>query len=286
MTMGQPPDTGRPSEPAPRERVDAHQNHSERLQAARQRVAEHPATRLLGQMQTLRHSIDAVFMANFAELVAVLRAPSENFGLALELVQNVRHSPVAERYEGSLVQRVHNYLAGTYTLVEHTRAIMTSQSDELNDRWRVERERRLGTGEVAFVSDLRRYVQHCAHLPVYRRLSMSGPAAAQQQASFTLELSGDALRAWEDWLRPARQFIGAKDSIALLPLFETHFATVVGANRWVLGELAALMPALTAGYNELVVQANAVLTGLDVDQAREFTERRSRQDGWSGETPG
>lgn len=249
----------------------------QRLEAARQEVFDHPATRLVAQMTTLRRSIEAVVIANFHELAGLLRAPSSDQDLAIKLVQNVRQSVVAEQYSDRLVQRLHNYLAGTYTLVEHVRALMADQPEPLVTEWSEERRKRFATGAVAFVGDLRRYIQHYAHLPLSHHLRMSGPAATSQFSEFTIELDVNELRRWTDWLAPARQFLEEEETVPLLPLVEKHVRTVVAANRWLLGRLAAQIPPLAEEYNDLVVKANAVLTGLDLDAARLLTEQRTSE---------
>lgn len=251
--------------------------HVEELNAARQRVRDHPGARLHAQAETLSKSINAIFLANYATLRNVLAAPTRNERVAVELAQNVRRSLVAEQHEALLVRELHNYLAGSYTLVEHVRTLMTGKPEDLQERWEVERARHFGSDEMRFVGDLRRYIQHYAHLPITRRISVTGANTAAGTMTFTTELTVAALSTWDGWTAPARTYLDGRKIIDLLRLFDTHARAVVAANQWLLNELAAMIAPFQAELDDLTVKANAVLTGLDYEAAKEFTERRTRQ---------
>jgi hypothetical protein len=261
------------------------QDHVERLNAARQQVRDHPAAHLVAQAETLRQSIDAIFIRNFAMVRSLLIAPTKDPGLAIELTQNVRRSVVAEEHIAGLVLHLHNYLAGSYTLAEHVRTLMARQPDELKERWNDERGQRFGSDEMRFVGDLRRYIQHYAHLPIYSEIAFASAAAAVQDMKFATGLETRAMLRWNDWTSPARSYLERQDVIELVPLLDTHASTTVAANRWLLNEIVTMITPLVDEYNELVVRANAVLTGLDLEAAKRLTEEQTRQRNSTQEPP-
>jgi hypothetical protein len=176
-----------------------------------------------------------------------------------------------------LVRELHNYLAGAYTLSEHVRALMVGKPEELQERWATERARHFGSDEIRFVGDLRRYIQHYAHLPITRRIAVTGANTTASTMAFTTELTVSALSEWDGWTAPARRYLDSRDVIDLLPLFDTHARAVTTANRWLLKEILALIVPFQPELDDLVVKANAVLTGLDFEAAKELTEQRTRQ---------
>jgi len=275
--VGAHPDITPEAEEAERVSRAPWDEHSERVRAARQQVRNHPAAHLFAQAETLRQSIDAIFIPNYVTLRSALISPTIDHGLAIELSQNVRRSVAAERFGALLVRDLHNYLAGSYTLVEHVRALMAGQPDELKERWGVERQRRFGTDEMRFVGDLRRYIQHYSHLPIMRQVSFTGPASEVQSMTYTTGIKATTMLRWKDWTSPARSYLGSQDVIDLLPLFDSHASAAVAANRWLLGEFVKMITPLVHEYDELVARANAVLTGLDLDKARQLTEEHTRQ---------
>ena len=110
-----------------------------------------------------------------------------------------------------------------------------------------------------------------------RRFTGIYPAPGPRFGQYSVELIGEGLRAWDGWTVPARRYLQGKESVVLLPLLQDHATTVVEGNRWLLTQLAGQLPVLAPEYDALVVRANAVLTGLDIEGARQLTERRTRQ---------
>ena len=275
MTSGEDEPPGE-EEAARRFRAEA-DKRTEKLNEARQRINDHPGARLHAQADTLNKSINAIFLANFATLRNLLAVPTKDEGVAVELTQNVRRSLVAEQHHALLVRESHNYLAGAYTLTEHVRALMADKPEDFQQRWGAERDRHFAPDEMRFVGDLRRYIQHYAHLPITRRISVTGANTAASTMTFTTELTVAALSKWDGWTAPARRHLDSRSVIDLLPLFDTHATAVTAANRWLLNELVAMVAPHQAELDDLVVKANAILTGLDYEAAKEFTERRTRQ---------
>ena len=135
----------------------------DRVQEAERRIFEHPGYLELVRCETLRRTLTAVFVPNWQELLALLDRAATDVGLALELIQNVHRPDVRERFEAATVQRLHNYVAGTMTLVDHTRRIMRARSGAIPDEFAKRKALLLANPEVPFVP-----VSY-THLDVYKR---------------------------------------------------------------------------------------------------------------------
>ena len=90
------------------------------------------------------------------------------------------------------------------------------------------------------------------------------------------------LAQWEGWSASTRAFIESHgEALALRPIIRRHSELVVDLNLWLYGQLADANADALAEVNELVVQRNAILGGLDMEEARSVTEGcgcRRRQD--------
>jgi hypothetical protein len=258
-------------------------SRAERVEAARQRVREHPAHEARATLEMLRVAIEEIFAPNGAELLGLLREASTNVELALELVQNVYRSVHAERFHAALAQRLHNYLAASFTVVEHTQTIMRTRekrlggTDPLIAAFAEKKAEIAGIVEVALLRDLRRYMQHYAYLPLTHQVSIADPGNVSQSMVSEVTLHVPTLLEFQGWSASTKQFLLESSRVALRPACEVHFQKVLLLNRWFLRQLDLELQPLVSEYDELVVAANAVLTGLDLEQARRFTQEKTRQ---------
>src|ERR1700678_3235248 len=99
---------------------DPHQDNSARLREAERRIERHPGYQEYLLCLAFERSLTAVFIPNWKELLVLLDQVATDPSLALEMVQNVRPPDVREKFQSDTTQRLHNYVAGTMTLVEHS----------------------------------------------------------------------------------------------------------------------------------------------------------------------
>ena len=260
------------------------EEHTERLRAAGARVMGHPFAVAHRRVEVLLVGLDEVFAPNARELHVLLDTAATNIDLAIELVQNVRRSIVAEQFRAQLAQRMHNYLASAYSLSAHTKTIMDLRkkqhkrtTDPLVVPFSEKRAELLGTPEMEFARQLRNFIQHVAQVPVTSSLSLNQPNAPD--ASFRSEVLLDvaSLLQGSRWEFGAETFLEGKDSVELRSVADAYTANVERFYRWFIHQLAAEAEPLRAGHNELVVARNAVLTGGDIEAAREITEATTQQ---------
>jgi hypothetical protein len=227
--------------------------------------------------------VERVFIPNAKELHDLLAASASEFQLAIELVQNVRRSLVAEQFHAQLAQRLHNYFAAAYTLSEHSKRIFGLRKrhfkrtgDPLAASWADKQAELLRSPEVEFARQLRTYIQHIAGMPITTSFSME--QVNTPGASFNSEIRLDipSLRREFVWTGHADAFLTGKNWVELRPIIDTYTAKLVGLYGWFIHELIAEAAPLAAEHEELVVAANAVLMGTDLATARARTDEVTR----------
>lgn len=86
------------------------------------------------------------------------------------------------------------------------------------------------------------------------------------------------LAQWEGWSGLTRSYIESHgEAMTLCAIVRRHSELVIELNLWLYGELADANADALAEVNELVVERNAILGGLDIDQARRVTEEWTRR---------
>ncbi len=240
---------------------------------AKRRLRQHPSAIMFRELQSLRQTISGVFQRNWLELRQLLDAAAANPQLAMELVQNVRKPDVRDEFQASVTQRLHNYVAGTMTLVDHVRRLRRDSTDAIGREFDARLSEFNSHGINHFVKDLRNFILHRS-LPVLGH-TVSLPAGT----SFTgmireVQLSTEELKGWDGWTAPARSYLEAQgDSLSLRPLIREHGERVVRLNSWFHDEMAASIASGVQEMNEIIAEYNAAMTGGTLEQGREMSRR-------------
>jgi hypothetical protein len=216
----------------------------------------------------------AVFFGNLIELLALLERASTDLSLAVELVQNAHRPDVRDKFEAELAQRLHNYVAGTMTLVEHSRRIMRDRAGPTAEEFANKKAELLGNLVVPFIQDLRNFTLHRS-LPFFRHnLSITNVGTPEQQFASELRLSVKELLEWDRWSAPSRRFLEEQgDAVALRPVVRQHGELLVAINFWLCHALTEDNKVALAEVDQLVVEYNAALMGTgDIAQAERYTE--------------
>jgi hypothetical protein len=261
--------------------TDSDAARDQALKAAHDRITAHPGFIEKQLIDGLAITVYAVLQPNRNELLALLDAPSADPALALELFQNVRRPVIRRRYEGSVVRALHNYVASATTLVDHSRRVMRGRSGAIVAEFDARKTALLTYGEIHFVQGLRNFILHRS-LPFIGHVTTAMPQPGVIFAS-EIQLSVQDLLAWDGWkqLPLAEEFIEShEDVVPLRPIIAKHADLVVELNLWLYEQLAAANEAALDEVNELMVEKQAILTGLDMEHARRLTEfwTRRRED--------
>lgn len=238
---------------------------SARLREADAAIVAQPGYAAYCEWQSLRTTHAAVFVANRRDLLTLLHAASNDIDLAIELVQNARETDVLERFLDDVVQRLHNYVAGAATLVDHTRRLVARYGEtDFGIEYQQRRARVADAPETALIGGLRNFMLHRA-LPVLRHsLSFSNVNTSQQEVTSETELSVSALLEWDGWNSSARTYLNTGgSSLALRPLIEAHGLLVDDLMSWMLGCFDGLHGDEVSQVNILISRRNAILAGSD-----------------------
>jgi hypothetical protein len=219
-----------------------------------------------------------VFVPNLHELVRLLEAPSKDYGLAIELVQNVHDDTVRQRFNAETTQRLHNYLASTMSLVEHSRRIMRKRTGSSANEFESRKASLLSNDEAPFMMDLRVFTQHRTLPWLANTLSGLRPNTADAPWTSEVELSVADLFKWSGWAAQSKRFLTEQgDAVLLRPVVRKHGELMYELNSWLYSALAAENAEALEEVNRLVVERNAVLLGAGFEEAKKWTEARMRE---------
>jgi hypothetical protein len=245
-----------------------------RLDDVQHRLSEHPGYREYLACEGLRRTINAVFVLNLQTLVAVLARPTQDQALAIELFQNMRRPDVREGYEAAVTNTLHNYVAGSATLVDHTRRLMRGRVGALPEEFNRRKADLVANAEVPFVKDLRNFVLHRAHPFLGHTVTV---ASSQGSITGEIELSQTDLLTWDRWSSPARAFIKDQaEKIPLRPIVQRHGKLMIELHNWLHDQLARANTSALEDTNQLVDERNGILAGLDSAAAQRLSEATTR----------
>jgi hypothetical protein len=253
---------------------DDNESIQSRLDDVQRRLSEHPGYREYLACEELRRTINAVFVLNLRTLLAVLIRPTQDQALAAELFQNMRRGDIREGYEAAVTNTLHNYVAGSATLVDHTRRVMDGRTGPIAEEFELRKKRVASDHEVLFIKNLRNFVLHRVHPFLGHTVTV-----ADQSGRITgeIELSRTDLLTWDRWSSPARAFIRDQpERIPLRPIVQHHAGLMVELHNWLHDQLALANRAALKDTNQLVDEGNAILTGLDPAAARRLSEAMTR----------
>ena len=246
------------------------------LEAAQRQIVEHPGYLEKQLCDGIARTVYAVLVPNRDELLGLLERAASDADLAVELFQNVRRSVVRTRFDGAVMRGLHNYVASAMTLVDHTRRVMRDRTGPIVEEFALRKQDVVANPEVPFIQGLRNFVLHHS-LPFVGHQVRLQPQP-NVIATSEIQLSVSELAQWEGWSASTRAFIESHgEALALRPIIRRHSELVVDLNLWLYGQLADANADALAEVNELVVQRNAILGGLDMEEARSVTEEWTRR---------
>jgi hypothetical protein len=256
---------------------DSEQGLRERRQQAERRIAEHPGYLEYISYNALGRTLNSVFVPNWRELLTLLARAATDVGLALELAQNVHRSDVRDRFEAEVIQRLHNYVASTMTLVDHTRRIMRDRSGMIAEEFVRRKSLLLANPEVPFIQDLRNFTLHRSLPLLGHTLSMTNWNTPERQMTSEVELSVAELTAWDGWSSRSRAFLQTQGrAVVLRPVIQRHGEVVSAINSWLLIMLEKANESALEEVNQLIVERNAIVFGTDTATGEFLTQQRTR----------
>jgi len=253
---------------------DDHESIQSRPDDVQRRLSEHPGYREYLACEELRRTINAVFVLNLRTLLAVLIRPTHDQALAVELFQNMRRPDIREGYEAAVANTLHNYVAGSATLVDHTRRVMHGRTGPIADEFEQRKERVATDPEVLFIKNLRNFVLHRAHPFLGHTVTVADRSG---RITGEIELSRTDLLTWDRWSSSARTFIrNHAEQIPLRPIVQHHAELMIELHNWLHDQLALANRAALRDTDRLIDEGNAILTGLEPTAAQRLSEAMTR----------
>jgi hypothetical protein len=247
-----------------------------KLDDVERRLHAHPGFREYLDWKSVKRTLDAVFFQNQRVLLTILARPSQDPALAIQLFQNTSAATVRDGYELAVTNALHNYVAGTATLIDHTRRLMQDREGKLADEYRKRvTNANANHPELRFIKELRNYVLHVTHPFIGHTVTF---ASAQGPITAEIELSHQELLDWDGWHGTSRPFIEAQgEKIALRPIVESHGRIMIDLHVWLLQQLAEENREALDDANKLVVERNGILSGLSSEAAERLTDAVTAQ---------
>lgn len=141
-------------------------------------------------------------------------------------------SPHDESEIINVMRLVHNYLASSKTLIDHTRRIVRDLCaeipflDEYNAR----------VHECFVGNPLSHFVQDLRNLSLHRSIPLRGPTVAMEfdgTISGYYKLDRESLSEWNGWSRPAQQYLAEVNGHLLVnDLVYAYHNLICGFHRW------------------------------------------------------
>ena len=237
------------------------------LREIQARLYSHPGYVEHRRLEAFEHSLNAVFYRNLGELVRLL-AYATDLTVGVELATG--SNPKRQReFNAQVTQRLHNYVAASSSLVDHSRHLMKGRSDVIVSRVEAEKLNLIAHPEIAFIKDLRNYMLHRSLPPVLHRAAMTGLNSSTPNSESEVILSAGDLLAWGRWGTAAKAFLREQtESMELRPIVETHGYEMYKFNDWLLDLLIEENRSNLAAANELVVERNALVNRVNVPEAK------------------
>lgn len=246
------------------------------LREVQARLYSHPGYVEHRRLEAFEQSLNAVFYRNLGELVRLLVYASDlTVGIELATGSN----PERQReFNAQVTQRLHNYVAASSSLVDHSRQLMRGRPEVLVSRVEAEKSSLLAHPEIAFIKDLRNYMLHRSLPPVLHRAAMTGLNTAAPGSQSEVTMSAEDLLGWDRWSSAAKAFLrGQTGNLAIRPVIESHGYEMYKFNDWLLDLLIEQNRPSLAAANDLIVERNALVNRVDIPAARRLTEEWTRR---------
>jgi hypothetical protein len=249
------------------------------LEEVQVRLRTHPGYVEHLRLQAFGLTLNAVFRTNLLILLRLLRAAATDANLQMQLIQNVARPDVRDGFNATVITSLHNYVASTMTLVDHSRRLMADRTGELKREHDAKKTELLAHPEVRFIQELRNFMLHRSLPFLGHTYKMSDLNTAEPKVDMQIELGVKELLEWDGWTAGPRGYMATceDDKLQLLPLIEKHGDLIFRFNAWIINTLAEANSEALGEANEIIVERNAILGGLDTDAARRLTDRVTRQ---------
>jgi hypothetical protein len=244
-----------------------------RLRELLRQVHQHPGYAEYLQINALSQTLWRVFAPNTIELLALLNKVSTDWPLALELAQNTYRPDVRDAFETEMLQRLHNYLGSSSTVIDHSRRIMRDRLGTVANEFARRKIEMLRNPEPHFVQGLRNYTTHRILPSLGHTMTIKDVNTEKQTMVSEVEMNVAQLLEWDNWSPTAREFLKNHGKVVpLRPIFIRHSNLMFDLNGWLLLTLTDANRDALDEVNQLVIQLNATMLGVTFEDAKRYTD--------------
>lgn len=170
-----------------------------------------------------------VFTDNYRELRQFLMAVRKNPDYAFLGLDQARKQQKEEVFAETL-RLIHNFLASSFSLVDHTRCTRDRIAPALKTLYEEESVQRFASDGVAkFWQELRNYQTHYRPVP----LTLVGQGYLEQNPTHSLVMKRKDLLEWKGWKSVARTWLrDTSDDIEILSIATDYFEKVKDFQLW------------------------------------------------------
>jgi hypothetical protein len=182
-----------------------------------------------------------IIRMNAQELIEITRRVNDpDEGLRLMYVQNREASQQIHR---EVARRVHNFVAASLTLVEHTRNFMREHysNTPVFERYQARIDAEFAPDPLGrFVQDLRNFMLHKglpnSEMFLHFESNPDMPGAATMETGIRIKAA--PLLEWDNWTAPARRFIeNSSEFVDIRSIAEIYTDKIEAFHEWLRGEL-------------------------------------------------
>ena len=160
----------------------------------------------------------SIFARNARELVMLLHSVETDPVRSLTLMQDSDDGPIPDssgfrtEFWAQLDQRLHNMVSGAISVVDQTRPLVKFYGHEtafVSD-FTTRSKKVAESPRAVFLRRLRNYLLHYGVAPMMQTMNLA-PTSGEDWDHLKVQLSGEALLAWDGWTTPSRAFIQDQD---------------------------------------------------------------------------
>lgn len=214
-----------------------------------------------------RSTLDDVFAGNYRDLMGTISSAQSDPDVAVALMRSRHEDRVTTQMHVLVTRQLHNYVAASASLVDHSLRILTRFDLSCAEAWRTQVDALTANPEIGFVRRLRNYMLHrklpeLAQRVVYADLPGSEPSIIGHLGLYT-----DELLESDRWNASDRDFIRSHgENIWLRPVIQRHGQLMWAANDWFHRSIVVVSQAAIGMIRRTDVESKALELGFVVTE--------------------
>jgi hypothetical protein len=232
---------------------------SNRLEELQKEIESHPGFKANVAWNDHHRIYEGVYRPNRRQLLELIEKPNFDDNLSVEMMQNVRPPIERERYINEFLRLLHNYLASEFSLVDHSRALISKYKGSNFETKYKEQLKIISEAPVHNVlQDLRAIFLHDSIPPIRWTVTLRG----YNHNGFKLTLNIDRFLDLERPTAISKKYLKKYGKeVEIKALVDEHGKLVDLFNSWLHLQFQDLHKDDIESVNKLIAYRNSVLDG-------------------------